>query len=294
MPSMGMDARVEQVVAEMILEVAPEVGSSPGPDDVLADLGLDSLAVADLAIAVEERFGIRLADGDPATLRTVGEVASLIRRRPPSGRRIPFGLGAIQRPIERFPGGLIRWFFRMEVSGAGHVPASGPVVLPANHRSMWDVPIHVLATPRPVQFMAKQELYRPPFPAIWWSSLGGFSVRREIADLRAIDVALAVLERGEVLGIYPEGKRSREGHMLPFLRGAAWLALRTGTPIVPTAIMGTARNGPAGRRPLRRRVRIAFGSPTPVEREDDPVTRRKKAEVLTDELRAAIASLIDE
>jgi hypothetical protein len=71
---------------------------------------------------------------------------------------------------------------------------------------------------------------------------GLFGLLILIADIWAIDVALAVLERGEVLGMYPEGTRSRSVKMLPFLKGAAWLALRTAAPIVPCAITGTERD----------------------------------------------------
>ena len=81
-------------------------------------------------------------------------------------------------------------------------------------------------------FMAKQELYRNWVLRRLWLELGGFPVRREIADLKAIDNSLDVLHQGLALGIYPEGTRSFTGDMLPFLKGAAWLALRTGTPMV--------------------------------------------------------------
>lgn len=285
---------LERAVAGLLAEVAPDLPGHPGGKDSLAGLGLDSLAVAELAIAVEERFGTRLSEGDLTALRTVADVARVVGAGGAPGRRIPRALGLVQRPIRSFPGREIRWFFRMEVTGQEHVPASGPAILAANHRSMWDVPFHVIASPRPIQFMAKQELFRPPFPDVWWHALGGFAVRRDIADLRAVDVALGVLERGEVLGIYPEGTRSRTGQMLPFLRGAAWFALRTGAVLVPSGITGAARRGPWGTRPRRRTVRVRFGPPLPAEQEDDPVMRRKKAEALTDDLFEAISSLAAE
>jgi 1-acyl-sn-glycerol-3-phosphate acyltransferase len=290
----GALRETERCVAEFVVTVAPEVGNPPPPEAVLSELGLDSLAVADLALALEGHFGVRLADRDSAALRTVGDVARQVREEPRPGPLFPAGLGRMQRWMKAVPGRLIGWFFRMEVDGAEHVPSTGPVVLAANHRSMWDIPMHVIASPRPIQFMAKRELFRPPFPAIWWTLLGGFSVRRDIADLRAVDIAEAVLERGEVLGIYPEGKRSKTGEMLPFLRGAAWLALRTGAPIVPTGIMGTARRGPWGRRPSRRPVRVRFGPAIAVAREEDPLIRRKQAEALTEDLLEAITALVEE
>jgi 1-acyl-sn-glycerol-3-phosphate acyltransferase len=141
-------------------------------------------------------------------------------------------------------------------------------------------------------FMAKQELYKGPVTRWTWRALGGFPVRRDTADLRAIDTALALLERGEMVAIYPEGTRSRTGEMLPFLKGAAWMALRTGTPIVPCGLKGTERRRGARARGLMRRVRVAFGPPIPVEVEPDARARRDKADALTEELLKAIQSLL--
>ena len=81
--------------------------------------------------------------------------------------------------------------------------------------------------------------------------------------------------------------------MLPFLKGAAWLALRTGSPVVPSGIVGTAHvREPGTKRRFRKKVRIAFGPPIAVEHELDARLRRKKAEQLTEELLAAITALL--
>ena len=181
----------------------------------------------------------------------------------------------------------------MKVRGTEHIPAEGPVIIAANHRSMWDVPIHGVASPRPVTFMAKKELFKNRFLAWAWRVLGGFPVRRDISDFRAIDTALAVLERGEVLCLYPEGTRSLGGEMLPFLKGAAWIALRTGAPIVPSGLIGTGKvPAPGAKNPrFGKRVRVNFGEPIVVEREDDQQLRKQKAEALTSRLLEAITSL---
>src|SRR5207244_11884514 len=150
----------------------------------------------------------------------------------------------------------------------------------ANHRSMWDIPLLVVAFPRRTVFMAKRELYRNALLNRLWLELGGFPVRRDAPDLRAIDNALEVLDRELALGIYPEGTRSFTGEMLPFLKGAAWLALKTGAPIVPCAITGSARRtrGDQPRSRARRPVIVAFGPPLSVEPEPDTLARREKAE----------------
>ena len=121
--------------------------------------------------------------------------------------------------------------------------------------------------------------------------LGGFPVRREVGDVRAIDIGLGVLEQGEVLGLYPEGKRSKTGEMLPFLEGAAWMALRAGAPIVPCGIRGTERPSGSPRR-FRKRVTISFARAIPVERENGAAERRARAASITSELLAEISSLL--
>ncbi|HEV8421054.1 MAG TPA: 1-acyl-sn-glycerol-3-phosphate acyltransferase [Actinomycetota bacterium] len=285
-------ASVEDVVAGLVAELRPVAGTDPSPDARLMDLGLDSLACADVAVALEHRFGVRLADNDVTGHSTIAEVAATVRREMPAGRRIPVGLGRHQRLGKMVAGPVLRWLLRMQVTGIEHVPSTGPVILAANHRSFWDIPVHVIASPRPIAFMAKQELYKGPITRWLWRSLGGFPVRRETADIRAIDTALALLERGDVVGVYPEGTRSRTGEMLPFLKGAAWLALRTGAPIVPCGLKGTERRRGGKRRGLRRRVRVSFGPSIHVNGEPDARVRREKADALTDQLLLAIQELL--
>ena len=111
--------------------------------------------------------------------------------------------------------------------------------------------------------------------------------------LRPIDTGLAVVEKGEVLCLYPEGTRSKSGEMLPFLKGTAWIALRTGAPIVPCGLVGTGRvPAPGTKNPwVGKRVRVNFGEPIRVEREPDHRLRKEKAEALTSQLLDAIVSL---
>jgi 1-acyl-sn-glycerol-3-phosphate acyltransferase len=287
-------AEVEAIVAFLAAADDGGPGSHVMPETHLRELGLDSLGQAELAIALDETFGVRLADADVADVRTVADVADTVRREMPAERpRIPPGTGKYQRPVKVIVGGFIRLYCRLRVVGADHIPAKGPVIVAANHRSMWDVPIHVVACPRPVTFMAKSELYKNRLLGWLWRVLGGFPVRREISDIRAIDTALAVLDRDEVLCLYPEGTRSLSGEMLPFLKGAAWIALRTGAPVVPCGLWGTGKvPAPGGRNPLiGKRVRVTFGQQIEVEREDDPRLRKEKAEALTARLLEAITTL---
>jgi 1-acyl-sn-glycerol-3-phosphate acyltransferase len=281
---------MERAVAELCGELSPNPSAVPAPDAVLADLGFDSLAVGDLSAALEERFGVRLADDAIEAMRTVSEVAATVRSRMPARQRIPPGIGRLQQPGKAIAGWAFRWQARLKVEGAEHVPATGPVLVASNHRSMLDVPLLVIACPRPVTFMAKRELFGDPLRRWMFHVLGGFPVRREIADVRAMDIGLAVLERGDVLGLYPEGKRTKSTTMAPFLKGAAWMALKVGAPIVPCGIVGTER---PGKRPqLRKRVRITFGPAIQVERVDEPRRRRERAEEVTAQLLEGISALV--
>jgi 1-acyl-sn-glycerol-3-phosphate acyltransferase len=289
---------VERAVAEMSADLAPSphavAAGDISPATLLSDLGFDSLACADLTTAIEERFGVRLVDGDINQTRTLADVAGTVRSKMPERPRIPPGLGRFQQPVKAIAGWAFAWQARLQVEGKEHVPSTGPVIIAANHRSMLDVPLLVIACPRPVTFMAKRELFGDPIRKWGFHVLGGFPVRREIADVRAMDIGLAILERGEVLGLYPEGTRSRSREMRPFLKGGAWLALKSGAPIVPAGISGTERSAPEGeRRPLlRKSVRIAFGKPIPVESVRDARERRERAGQLTDQLLEAITSLV--
>ena len=147
------------------------------------------------------------------------------------------GCSRSRRPEEdgRCAGG-----FRLEIVGAERVPSRGPVVLAMNHESALDVPLAVVACPRPITFMSKKDLYKNALGSWALHELGGFRVDRHRFDLTSVRIAVAAVQRGDVLGMYPEGTRSL-GTLLPFLPGAAWLALAMGAPLVPCAISGTDR-----------------------------------------------------
>src|SRR5207237_3084645 len=143
----------------------------------------------------------------------------------------------------------------------------------------------VVASPGPVRFMAKRELFDKPLLARFFHELGGFSVDRDAYDLRAVEIALEVIRRGEVLGMYPEGTRT-PGTLLPFLPGAAWIALKTGATLLPAAISGTHDAMPKGAKFFKRvPVRIEFAPAIPVEQVDAPRERRKLALELTEQVR---------
>lgn len=128
---------------------------------------------------------------------------------------------------------------RWEVKGAENLPASGGVVLAANHASYWDPVVVGCAFNRQVYFMAKSELFKIPLLGPVIRSLGAFPVRRDKSDRNAIRTAIKLLEKGNVVGIFPEGGRSHTGELMKPNLGAAMLAFKAGVPILPVALSGT-------------------------------------------------------
>lgn len=142
---------------------------------------------------------------------------------------------------------------RWKVQGAANLPPEGGVMVVANHQSYWDPLVLGAALPRRVYFMAKEELFRIPVLSWLIRTWGAFPVRREGFDRKALRTAIDYLMRGHVVGVFPEGRRSHTGQLLPAMPGAAILALKTGVPVVPVALIGT--RGVCGK------VKVKVGKP---------------------------------
>jgi len=163
--------------------------------------------------------------------------------------------------------------WRFDVQGLEHVPPSGPAVLCPNHTSVLDSFFVPCVLPRRVTYVGKAEYMdswktRRIFPA-----LGMIPIDREGGNAaeRALATAQRCLERGELFGIYPEGTRSRDGRLYRGHTGPARLALRTGAPIIPVALIGAREVMPPDTRfpKLRLPVTIRFGRPITVDRYRD-------------------------
>jgi 1-acyl-sn-glycerol-3-phosphate acyltransferase len=183
------------------------------------------------------------------------------------------------------------------VRGTEHLRHVGaPVIFVANHASHLDTPL--LLTTLPVRFRhrtvvaaAADYFFDRRWKAVLWSfSLAAIPIERARVNRRSADVAAELLEDGWNLVIFPEGGRSPDGWAQPFRGGAAYLARRTGRPVVPVHVSGTRHVLPkAGERKLPRRspVSVVFGTPlTPDEGED---ARRFGARI-----ERAVAALADE
>ena len=158
-----------------------------------------------------------------------------------------------------------RGLVRLDVKHPENLPTDGPVILVANHLSFFDSVLLMFALPRPVAVLGKAE-YTDRWITRWlFCGAGMIPIRRDNpGDLaHAFAQVDDALDRGEVIGLFPEGTRSRDGLLHRGHSGAAHLALTTGAPIVPVGIIGTDRILPTGARLLRpfRHATISIGVP---------------------------------
>jgi 1-acyl-sn-glycerol-3-phosphate acyltransferase len=151
-------------------------------------------------------------------------------------------------------------YFRIARLGSEHIPTSGPALLAANHRSFLDPFVIGALTRRPVYYMAKRELFERRWQAWLLNSLGAFSVDRGHSDEQAMDTARAILQRGDCVVIFPEGTRVRSGPLAHPHRGVGRLALQTGAPVVPVAVLGS-EDVRRGWRIRPRKVSLRCGRP---------------------------------
>lgn len=159
--------------------------------------------------------------------------------------------------------------FRLSRIGLEHVPQDGPYIVAANHRSFLDPFVIAVIARRPLYYVAKRELFERRWQGWLLNALGAFPVDRGSSDAEMLATARAILARGDSVLIFPEGTRIRPGSLGRPRRGVGRLALETGVPVVPVAIMGTE----AVRRGWRIRphkVRVRVGKPLTFPRVQTP------------------------
>jgi 1-acyl-sn-glycerol-3-phosphate acyltransferase len=187
---------------------------------------------------------------------------------------------------------LLHLLFGYRTEGAEKVPEKGPVILAANHLSILD-PIAIGAgIKRPVSFLARADVFRLPVLSWLLPRLYAIPVERGTGDLSAIKGAIRALERGIAFGIFPEGTRSRSGRLQPFKTGVAAIAFRTGSPVVPVAVVGSEKAWPVGRKlfRLRRPIRVVYGDPILVPRKTK--VSHQELESFTREIEARVRELL--
>jgi cytidylate kinase len=212
------------------------------------------------------------------------------------GEEMSRGQQAVYRATWLLAAGIGYGYYRAKVSGAEHVPATGPFILAPVHRSNLDTPLVALATHRRLRYMGKESMWKKRWSAWYLTAAGGFPVERATADRSALNACLRVLERGEPLVLFPEGTRQSGPVVTEMFDGAAWLACRAQCPIVPVGLGGTeAALGKGTKLPRPVRLTVVVGKPLPPP---PPTpggrTSRRSVRELTEQLRTSLQELFDE
>jgi len=196
-------------------------------------------------------------------------------------------------------GSLLWVVWRPQVEGLEHVPEGGPAILASNHLAVIDSFFLPLVVKRRVTFIAKEEYFTGTGFKGWFvrtfvNAVGAIPVDRAGGDAAtaSLDTGKRVLSEGRLFGIYPEGTRSPDGHLYRGKTGVARLALQTGSPVVPVAMLNTRELQPIGRRiPRMGRVKIKFGPSLDFNRYRELVGDRFIERAVTDEVMDALREL---
>jgi 1-acyl-sn-glycerol-3-phosphate acyltransferase len=171
-------------------------------------------------------------------------------------------MGLLFRTMRAIANFLLSLFTRREYVGLENIPSDPPYILVTNHLALFDSPVVLALCPHTARAFAAAKHKRNPFFALLLTVMDSVWVRRGEVDRKALQEALDVLERGEVLGVAPEGTRARGPYALQKGKiGAAYLATRADVPIVPLGITGTEKIKHNLPRLRRTQVRVVVGEP---------------------------------
>lgn len=192
------------------------------------------------------------------------------------------------RVAHRWVGPPLLRRLRATVTAAERVPLSGGLIIASNHRSFLDHYLLNAACPRPMHFLGKSELATGPFG--WFNeAMGMVPVQRGTGDLRAIDKIVDLLRGGTVVGIFPEGTRSRTGELYRFRSGLARIAATAEVPAIAAGLVGTAEAWPPNTLPSPRRppaglLAVHFGALVPAPTQH-AASRREFTRLMREEVR---------
>ena len=205
------------------------------------------------------------------------------------------GAGRLQTVVRKVIGPIFNRLFDLTIIGMEHLPATGPAIIAANHTSVIDSFIVPAILPRNISYVGKAEYLDDWKTKHIFPALGMIPIDRSGGDaaMAALDTAASLLDGGQLFGIYPEGTRSRTGHLYKGRTGVARLSHRTGAPIVPTGLMGMRGIQPpdAPMPKLFTKATIAFGEPLQPDEQGDPAVDPLAFRAMTDELMFRIQHL---
>jgi 1-acyl-sn-glycerol-3-phosphate acyltransferase len=216
------------------------------------------------------------------------------------GRHQPFEIDPRRSPLYRvervlFETALWAWF-RPKVVGRENIPATGPAILAPVHRSFADFGFAAFCTERKLFFMTKDEMWKNKWLGKLLLTVGAFPVHRESADREALQRAEEVLQRGELLVLFPEGTRRQGRDVEDLMEGATFLSARTGAPIVPIGIGGSDLAMPKGSTiPKPHTIQVVIGPAIPPpERTAGGRVSRSAVRAATDALVPRLQAVYDE
>ena len=177
---------------------------------------------------------------------------------------------------------------RIRARGSAHIPGSGGFIVAANHLSNLDPVVLGIASPRSLNFMAKEELFRPVVARFILSNVKAFPVRRGAGDISSVREAMRRVKKGGGLLLFPEGTRGGMDSGAKAQAGVGMLALKLGVPVIPAWIAGTDKSLPRGAsRPKPGQVfTVSFGAPVRLD-------KRMDSQTAADEIMKAVRELAD-
>jgi len=193
---------------------------------------------------------------------------------------------ALYRAIHSVLPPVLSALYRPQVEGVEHIPEAGPAILASNHLSFLDHFVLPSYVERPIWFLGKSD-YFSGWQRWFFEGLGVMPVARQGGEAgeASLRKGQEILEAGKLLGIYPEGTRSHDGRLYRGKTGPARLALRTGVPVIPVAMVGTFEVLPPGATiPRLRRLGVRIGAPLDFRRYAGRENDRFVLRSITDEV----------
>jgi 1-acyl-sn-glycerol-3-phosphate acyltransferase len=203
---------------------------------------------------------------------------------------------ALYRFVRALIFGVAKAFGRIEVIGGSNIPRDRPFLLAPVHRSNVDFALASLVTKRRMRYMGKDSIFKFKVLNPFFTALGAFPVHRGAADREALRRSIAIIDSGQPLVMFPEGTRQSGPNVHELFDGTAYVAAKTGVPIVPVGIGGSEAAMPKGSKFLHpTKLVIVVGEPLepPPAKESGGTSRRAVKEV-TDHLQAELQKLFDD
>jgi 1-acyl-sn-glycerol-3-phosphate acyltransferase len=192
--------------------------------------------------------------------------------------------------------GLATLYFRLEIRGREHLPTSGPYVVAPVHRSNLDFILVSCIHSTRMRYMGKASIWKYPTLGRFFSMLGAFPVHRGTADRESLRTCMRIIENGESLVMFPEGTRREGAQVAELFDGPAFVAARTGVPIVPIGIGGSPEAMPLGSKLVRpHKIVLVVGEPiSPPVGDGTGRVKRRVVREMTEQLAVDLQALYDE